>query len=169
MHDADANVIKQVEITLNGLYDPIEAHSKIDIIIFGYLRSVNHEHQIIPKDVYHLCCHYLLPNNVFVTFMKVEGKWKENDQIDIKMWRLQSNAKTNTKSKPWKNKESEILPLDTTSVFRQKVEQFIHRSTMGICVGLNVPLPPKINALLNSNGNPYKNTRSCYVSKTQGQ
>ena len=55
MHDADSNFIKQVKNTLNGLYDPIEFHSKIDIIIFGYLQSVNQQHQIIPNDIVVLC------------------------------------------------------------------------------------------------------------------
>ena len=136
--------------------DVVLSRNAFHFVLTSYIRLIERSlanNRIIPKDIYYVCCLYLLPNNIFIAFIKIPRNVKNNeksDTIDIKMWKLGAN-------KAWINKEAQIVPLDTKSVYRQKLEhqQFVYRSTMGICVGLNVPLPSKINALLSSRHSSY--------------
>ena len=57
--DADPNFIIHVENVMNGTYTPIHLHTKISIIISGYLKSINKIKSIIPKEIEMLCLEYL--------------------------------------------------------------------------------------------------------------
>ena len=141
--------------------DAILSRNAFHFVLSGYIRTIEKmltSNQIIPRDIYFLCFHYLLPNNIFITLSTVRkevdsgygSKTKTNDEIiDIQMWTLDANMfksdNKNIDNTVWQNKQTEIVPLDKSVAPRG-----VYREKIAVCAGLNVTLPPKINGLLHS-------------------
>ena len=53
--DANSDFIHHVDNTLNGLYNPVRIHPKLDIIIYGYLHKLIQNKNQIPHEIEMLC------------------------------------------------------------------------------------------------------------------
>ena len=56
--------------------DAILSRNALHFVLDGYIRSIENSlprNQIIPKEILILCSHYLLPNNIFISLIRINS------------------------------------------------------------------------------------------------